>query len=95
VYLVENHIINNAIAADLRKGPLENAKETVVAHNLSDKISLRLSDGLDNFNENEVQEIVKFILNEENMFFGYNLSMDSRLSLVSKINSFERISRDY
>jgi tRNA (adenine22-N1)-methyltransferase len=57
VYLVENHIINNAIAADLRKGPLENAKETVVAHNLSDKISLRLSDGLDNFNENEVQEI--------------------------------------
>jgi hypothetical protein len=45
--------------------------------------------------ENEVQEIVKFILNEENMFFGYNLSMDSRLSLVSKINSFERISRDY
>lgn len=57
VFLVENRIIDNAIAADLRKGPLENARETVVAHNLSDKISLRLSDGLDNFKENEVQEI--------------------------------------
>ena len=57
VYLVENRIINCAIAADLRVGPLENAKETVVSHNLSDKIELRLSDGLDNFSENEVQEI--------------------------------------
>ena len=57
VYLVEKGIINKAIAADLRKGPLDNAKETVVAHNLSDKIELRLSDGLDNFTENEVQEI--------------------------------------
>ena len=57
VWLIENGIINNAIAADLRKGPLENARETVVAHNLSDKVTLRLSDGLDNFKENEIQEI--------------------------------------
>ena len=57
VYLVEKGIINKAIAADLRIGPLDNAKETVFAHNLSDKIELRLSDGLDNFTENEVQEI--------------------------------------
>ena len=57
VYLVEKGIINRAIAADLRVGPLENAKETVVSHNLSDKILLRLSDGLDNFKENEAQEI--------------------------------------
>lgn len=56
-YLVEKGIINRAIAADLRVGPLENAKETVVSHNLSDKILLRLSDGLDNFKENEAQEI--------------------------------------
>lgn len=46
-------------------------------------------------NENEIQEIAKFILNENNMFFGYNLSLNSRLSLVSKINSFEKISKDY
>ncbi len=57
VFLVENRIINRAIAADLRVGPLDNAKETVVSHNLTDKIELRLSDGLDNFKENEVDEI--------------------------------------
>ncbi|MBE6804283.1 MAG: SAM-dependent methyltransferase [Ruminococcaceae bacterium] len=57
VYLVEKGIVNHAIAADLRVGPLDNAKETVVSHNLTDKIELRLSDGLDNFKENEVEEI--------------------------------------
>lgn len=57
VYLVEKGIISKAIAADLRKGPLENAKETVVSHNLTSQIELRLSDGLDNFQEDEVEEI--------------------------------------
>ena len=57
VYLVEKGIINRAIAADLRVGPLDNAKETVVSYNLTDKIELRLSDGLDNFSKNEVQEV--------------------------------------
>ena len=57
VYLIENGIIDNAIAADLRKGPLENARETVQAHNLDDKIELRLSDGVDNFSADEVNEI--------------------------------------
>lgn len=57
VFLIENGKINNAIAADLRKGPLENAKETVEAHNLTEKIELRLSDGLDNFSDGEVNEI--------------------------------------
>lgn len=57
VYLVEKGIIGKAIAADLRVGPLENARETVVSHDLSAQIELRLSDGLDNFKENEVEEI--------------------------------------
>ncbi len=57
VFLIENGIIDNAIAADLRKGPLNNAKETVEVHNLTKKIELRLSDGLDNFTEGEVNEI--------------------------------------
>lgn len=58
VYLIKNGLIDNAVAADLRKGPLENARETVVAYNLTDRISLRLSDGLDNFKDSEVNEIV-------------------------------------
>ena len=57
VYLVEKGVINKAIAADLRVGPLENAKLAVESYNYSDKIELRLSDGLDNFKENEVKEI--------------------------------------
>ncbi len=57
VYLVEKGIVSRAIAADLRVGPLDNARETVVSHNLTEKIELRLSDGLDNFSENEVEEI--------------------------------------
>ena len=57
VYLVEKGIINRGIAADLRVGPLENAKEAVVSYGYSDNIELRLSDGLDNFSENEVEEI--------------------------------------
>lgn len=57
VYLVEKGIIKKAIAADLRVGPLENAKEAVVSYGYADQIELRLSDGLDNFKENEAQEI--------------------------------------
>ena len=57
VYLVEKGIINRGIAADLRVGPLENAKDAVVSYGYSDNIELRLSDGLDNFSENEVEEI--------------------------------------
>lgn len=57
VYLVENGIIKKAIAADLRVGPLENAKDAVVSYGFTDQIELRLSDGLDNFKENEVEEI--------------------------------------
>lgn len=57
VYLVENGITSKAIAADLRVGPLENAKDAVVSYGFTEQIELRLSDGLDNFKENEVEEI--------------------------------------
>ena len=58
VYLVERGIISKAVAADLRVGPLENARDAVASYGYADKIELRLSDGLDNFCENEVEEIV-------------------------------------
>ena len=57
VYLVENGIISKAIAADLRVGRLENDKDAVVSYGFTEQIQLRLSDGLDNFKENEVEEI--------------------------------------
>lgn len=57
VYLVEKGIIKKAIAADLRVGPLDNARDAVVSYGYESQIELRLSDGLDNFKENEVEEI--------------------------------------
>ena len=53
VYLVEKGITKKAIAADLRVGPLENARDAVVSYGFTEQIELRLSDGLDNFKDNE------------------------------------------
>ena len=57
-YLVERGICPSGIAADLRKGPLENARQTVIQQGLSDKIELILSDGLQNIPENTCDDIV-------------------------------------
>lgn len=57
-YLVENEICPGGIAADLRVGPLENARQTVIQQGLSDKIDLILSDGLQNIPENACDDIV-------------------------------------
>lgn len=47
-----------AIAADLRKGPLENAEATVKHYGIADKVQLRLSDGLKCVESSEVDDIV-------------------------------------
>lgn len=57
-YLVENGICPCGIAADLRKGPLENARQTVIQQGLNDKIELILSDGLDKIPETACDDIV-------------------------------------
>jgi len=57
-FLIQQGKVKFAIAADVRKSPLENAKETVLKYNLQDKITLRLSDGLAEIKENEADEIV-------------------------------------
>lgn len=53
VYLIENNLVSAAIASDVRKGPLENAKKTVLQHGLGDKIELRLSDGLKSYKKGD------------------------------------------
>lgn len=58
VYLVQKGVITSAIAADIGKLPLENARQTVKKYGLEEKIALRLSDGLNAFSETEVAEIV-------------------------------------
>ncbi len=58
IYLIQTGKIKKAIAADIGKMPLENARKSVAQYELSDEIELRLSDGLNSFKENEVDEIV-------------------------------------
>ena len=58
IYLIQSRKIERAIAADIGEMPLENARKSVVQYGLTDKIELRLSDGLNSFRENEVDEIV-------------------------------------
>ena len=57
-HLVENGVCPGGIAADLRKGPLENARQTVIQQGLSDKIELILSDGLENIPSDACDDIV-------------------------------------
>ncbi len=50
--------IPSAVAADLRKGPLENALETVRSNHIEDRIQLRLSDGLKCVSPDDADDIV-------------------------------------
>jgi tRNA (adenine22-N1)-methyltransferase len=58
IYLIETGKVPAAIAADIGRMPLENARKSVEECGLSDKIELRLSDGLQNFKATDVREIV-------------------------------------
>ncbi len=57
-WLVKSGKCPGGIAADLRKSPLENARETLNIYGVEDKIQLRLSDGLDSVLPEECDDIV-------------------------------------
>jgi tRNA (adenine22-N1)-methyltransferase len=46
VWLILNGVVETAIAADLRPGPLERARETAEKYAVGDRVDLRLCDGL-------------------------------------------------
>lgn len=58
IYMVEQGVCKDAIAMDIRKGPLERAVEHIREHHLEEYIETRLSDGLAALKENEAQAIV-------------------------------------
>ncbi len=58
VYLVEHQLVKQAIAGDVKIGPYKVAKDTVAKHGLSDKILVRLGDGLSILEPGEVDTIV-------------------------------------
>lgn len=57
-WLVLNGISPSALACDVRKGPLENAKKTVEQYGIEEKITLRLSDGFDEIEPFEAQDFI-------------------------------------
>ena len=46
LWLILNGVVDSAIAADLREGPLERARETAARYGRQARVSLRLCDGL-------------------------------------------------
>lgn len=58
VYLVLNGVCPSVLASDINSGPLKNAADTVKSFSLESKISLRLSNGLNNIFENEAQDFI-------------------------------------
>lgn len=46
VWLILNGVVDAAIAADLRSGPLERARQTAAQYGVGEQVSLRLCDGL-------------------------------------------------
>ena len=57
-YLLQENIISKGIAADLRKGPLENARKTLADCDRLDCVRLVLSDGLDEIKKGDCDDIV-------------------------------------
>ena len=58
IALLKEGRAENVIASDLRPGPLARAEENIRAEGLSDKISLRLADGLSSLTPGEADVII-------------------------------------
>ncbi|MFD1677822.1 tRNA (adenine(22)-N(1))-methyltransferase [Alicyclobacillus fodiniaquatilis] len=58
IYAVQTGLASRAIASDLREGPLGKARENVTAHQLGEKVELRLGDGFMTLQPGEAQVIV-------------------------------------
>lgn len=58
VWLLLEGVIDSAIAADLREGPLNRARETAERYGVSGRISFRLCDGLSGVQPSEADTIV-------------------------------------
>ena len=58
IYLVEQHVIPEAIAMDINRGPLERAKEHIREYGFENKIKTRLSDGLQKLEAGEADAMI-------------------------------------
>ena len=54
IYLAKKGIAKKVIAADIKRGPLNQAEKNISAFSASDIVETRLSDGFENIGQNEV-----------------------------------------
>ena len=96
-YLVLNGISPEALACDVRKGPLDNARKTVEHYGIEDKITLRLSDGFDEIEPFEAQDFIMCgmggTLMEELVSRAYWLKDSSKRIIVQPQSHAEDIRR--
>ena len=57
IALISRGRIRRAVGTDIHAGPLSRARENVAAHGLSDRISLRLTDGLSGLFDAEITDV--------------------------------------
>lgn len=58
IFCVKNNISTSALAMDVNDGPLLSAQKNIQKYGLEDKITTRISNGLENLNKDEVNVIV-------------------------------------
>lgn len=58
IVLAERGVIEKGFAMDVRKGPLERAKEHIAEYHMEDRIEARLSDGAENLKPGEADAVV-------------------------------------
>lgn len=58
IYLVKSGISPNAVAMDIRPGPLQRAREHIHKYGMDNKIDTRLSDGVAALNKGEAETLV-------------------------------------
>lgn len=58
IWLIKKGLVRSAVAADIRPGPLQTASDNIRRFHVSDRISARLSDGLQRVLPEEADDIV-------------------------------------
>lgn len=58
IYLLQKGVINEALAMDINKGPLEHANKHILEAGLENNVKTRLSDGLKEYNKGEGDTIL-------------------------------------
>ncbi len=58
MWLIQHGVSKSALAMDINQGPIERANENIVKFGLEEKVKTRLSNGLENLEENEADTVV-------------------------------------